>query len=298
MTKIHTLDLNFQGITGAIATYLIPHAHGAVLVESGPGSTVETLRAGLKEYGYDPEDITDVLLTHIHLDHGGAAGWMARKGARIHVHPVGAPHLINPEKLLVSATRIYGEMMDTLWGEFLPVPEDKLSILQGDEIIEIEGLCFQAIDTPGHAEHHYAYLLDGTLFTGDIGGVRVRNSRYLRLPMPPPEFNLEKWRLSLKKLEGLTFQRIAPTHYGIYQDPDWHLAAIARELDVIEAWMEAVQPQSKTIEELRQAFGQWSEQRFLDEGMDPSQLPVHDAANPAFMSADGIMRYWKKTRVS
>lgn len=296
MEQIRIIDLNFQGIVGAIAAYLIPHAHGAVLVESGPGSTVEALKTGLKEHGYDPGDITDVLLTHVHLDHGGAAGWMARQGARIYVHPVGAPHLIHPEKLLSSASRIYGEMMYDLWGEFLPVPEEKLFVPQNGDVIEIEGLCFQAIDTPGHAEHHYAYLFDGALFSGDIGGVRVLDSRILRLPMPPPEFNLEKWRASLEVLERLAFTQIAPTHFGIYRDRDWHLAAMARELDSIEAWMEVIQPQKHIIEDLRQAFSQWSEQRFNQEGIEAPQRLVYEAANPSFMSADGIMRYWRKYR--
>ena len=124
---IDTLDLNFCGFAGAIAAYLISHAHGAVLVECGPGSTVAALwKRRCSGMGLKTGDITDVLLTHIHLDHAGAAGWLARQGARIHVHPVGAPHLINPEKLLASASRIYGDSMQTLWGDFLPVPEDHL----------------------------------------------------------------------------------------------------------------------------------------------------------------------------
>ena len=155
---ILTLDLNFQGMPGVIAAYLIPHAHGAILIESGPGSTIPTLVKTLAQHGISPNDITDVLLTHIHLDHAGASGWLAWQGARIHVHEVGAPHMIDPEKLLSSAKRIYQENMDRLWGEFLPVPEDKLQILQGNNNIEIEGLVFKALDTPGHAYHHMSYL--------------------------------------------------------------------------------------------------------------------------------------------
>jgi len=121
MTTIHTLDLNFQGFPGTIATYLIPHARGAVLIETGPGTTTHALEAGVRAHGFTMEDITDVLLTHIHLDHAGAVGWVAQHGARVHVHPRGAPHLINPEKLLSSAGRIYGDDMDRLWGQFLPL---------------------------------------------------------------------------------------------------------------------------------------------------------------------------------
>src|SRR5690606_15095706 len=125
-TRIVTLDLNFQGRPHAIAAYLIRDADSVVLIESGPGSTLPSLTAGLAAEGLSTRDVTHVLLTHIHLDHAGAAGWLANQGAEIYVHPVGAPHMLNPEKLLASATRIYGDRMDSLWGEFLPVPENKL----------------------------------------------------------------------------------------------------------------------------------------------------------------------------
>ena len=136
-TSIITLDLNFQGKTQAIASYLIRHSGGAVLIESGPGSTLAGLQAGLAANGLRVSDVTHVLLTHIHLDHAGAAGWWARQGARIHVHPIGAPHLIVPDKLLASATRIYGDMMDQLWGEFLAVPEDRLVVQRDNDLIDM-----------------------------------------------------------------------------------------------------------------------------------------------------------------
>src|SRR5512141_955456 len=133
--RIVTIDLDFQDKTQAIASYLIRHNDGAVLIESGPGSTLPSLEAGLAKQGLSPRDVTHVLLTHIHLDHAGAAGWLARQGAQIYVHPVGAPHLLNPERLLVSAGRIYGDQMGTLWGEMLPVPEPQLHIAKdGEEI--------------------------------------------------------------------------------------------------------------------------------------------------------------------
>src|SRR5215210_3184438 len=135
-TRIVTLDLNFQGRPQAIASYLIRNGDALVLVESGPGSTRAGLEAGLGREGLSPRDVTHLLLTHIHLDHAGAAGWLARQGADVYVHPVGAPHMLNPEKLLASATRIYGDRMDTLWGEFLPVPQEKLRVIgDGQEIV-------------------------------------------------------------------------------------------------------------------------------------------------------------------
>src|SRR6185503_6218070 len=127
-TRVITLDLNFKGRPHAIASYLIRHNDGAVLIESGPGSTLPALEEGLAKEGLSPRNVTHVLLTHIHLDHAGAAGWLARQGAMIYVHRVGAPHMLYPEKLIASATRIYGDRMESLWGEFLPVPQDQLIV--------------------------------------------------------------------------------------------------------------------------------------------------------------------------
>ncbi len=294
---VYTLDLNFLGIPGTIASYLIPHPHGAVLVESGPGSTLPGLTAGLKEHGVRPADVTDVLLTHIHLDHGGAAGWLARQGARIHVHPVGAPHLLNPEKLLASARRIYGDQMDRLWGEFLPVPEDRLSVVEDGQILEIEDLVFQALDTPGHAEHHHAYLFGDLCFSGDIAGVRLPGTCYVRLPMPPPELNLEKWRASLKRIQESRARRIAPTHFGLFYDVDWHLAAVSKALDEVEAWIEAVMPSDPAPEVLSRQFQEWIRQTSFREGLDETLMPTYESVNPSWMSSQGILRYWRKVRL-
>lgn len=291
-----TLDLNFMGFPGAIAAYLLPHSSGVVLIECGPGSTREALIAGLRAHGFTPSDISDVFLTHIHLDHAGAAGWLSRQGARIHVHPVGAPHLIDPEKLLASAQRIYGEHMQRLWGEFLPVLPDKLSVLSDDQTVEIGELRIRAIDTPGHAEHHFAYLCNDICFTGDIGGVRMAGFQHIRLPMPPPEFHLEKWRRSILRLQSESFQFIAPTHYGLFADPQRHLAAVWQALDEIEAWMEAIMPGEPDFETLNRQFLSWTEQRSLAAGLTHEQLQAYELANPSWMSTYGIQRYWRKQR--
>ena len=172
-TRIVTLDLNFQGRRQAIASYLIRSGDAVVLIESGPGSTLPGLEAGLAKERLSPRDVTHVLLTHIHLDHAGAAGRLAQQGAEIYVHPVGAPHMLNPEKLLASAARIYGNRMESLWGEFVPVPEEKLHVVRDDEEIEIGELRFRPVNTPGHAGHHYAYIFEDICFSGDVGGVRI-----------------------------------------------------------------------------------------------------------------------------
>ncbi len=297
---VNTLDLGFLGLTGVIASYLIPHAHGAVLVESGPGSTVAGLQRELARHGLSVGDISDVLLTHIHLDHAGAAGWLARQGARVHVHPVGAPHLLNPEKLLASAARIYGDQMQTLWGEFLNVPEERLHVVEDNEVLEIDGLRFQALSTPGHANHHHAYIFEGICFSGDVGGVRMAGTRHLRLPMVPPEFILESWRASLTRLSRAFSQfevhSIAPTHFGIFPDPDWHLASLAQALDEIEAWIEANLPGNPPETVVQEQFMDWTRQRTLEAGIDPSLIELYEAANPSFMSVGGILRYYRKYR--
>jgi glyoxylase-like metal-dependent hydrolase (beta-lactamase superfamily II) len=298
MSKINiiTLDLNFLGISEAIASYLIPHASGAILVECGPGSTIVNLQTELASYGYSIADISDVLLTHIHLDHAGAAGWLSRQGARIHVHPVGAPHMLEPEKLLVSARRIYGDQMERLWGEFLPVLPGQLSVPEDEQEIEIHGLRFTPLDTPGHANHHYVYLFEGVCFSGDVGGVRIPGTPHLRLPMPPPEFHLEKWRSSLRRLQSADIYKIAPTHFGIFEDVTWHLSAIEKALDEIEAWMEDTMPQGLPIEELNRNFLNWTHQRSLNAGLLEEEITPYESANPSWMSTYGIERYWRKYR--
>ena len=206
-TPIHTLDLNFQGQPQAIASYMLEHSDGVVLVETGPGSTLGALEAALKTYGYGFQNITHVLLTHIHLDHAGAAGYLASQGAQIYVHPMGAPHLLNPEKLIASATRIYGDLMETLWGEFLPVPAEKLTILQDNDEVLVGGLRFTGARIRPAMPSITMPICSKTLcFTGDVGAVRIPGYHYLRLPMPPPELNLEKWRETVARLQKAGFK--------------------------------------------------------------------------------------------
>ncbi len=297
-TDIVTLDLDFQGKSQAIAAYLIRHSGGAILIESGPGSTVDALARGLAQNGLALSDITHVLLTHIHLDHAGAAGRLARQGAEIYVHPVGAPHLLHPEKLLASAGRIYGDQMGTLWGEMLPVPKDRLHIAQDAQEIVIGNLRFLPINTPGHAEHHFAYLFEDVCFTGDVGGVRIPGYQYLRVPMPPPELHFGKWRQSISRLRREKFSRIAPTHFGIYEDPEWQLRAVERDLDTTERWLEQVMPKDPPIQDLRAQFTNWMNEQGLEQGLSADVVRAYELANPPGMSADGLQRYWKKVRMA
>ena len=294
---IHTLDLYFQNCPQAIASYLIPHSEGLILIESGPGSTQDQLEKQIIQLGYELQDLTHLFLTHIHLDHAGAAGWLAeRTGATVFVHPRGAPHMQDPTRLLASAARIYKDKMDALWGEFQPVPEKQLVILNDGDEVQAGSYTFRALDTPGHANHHLAYLVDEICFSGDVGGVRIQNStrRSLRIPMPPPEFHPPRWRESIAKLKKESILKIAPTHFGFFEDVDWHLDQVLKELDIIEEWMASVMPRGLEITELRQEFLDWVGTRSQEMGLDGKAIDALEKANPSGMSADGIKRYWDK----
>lgn len=290
------IDLKFQEQPQAIAVYAFPHPDGVALVESGPGSTTENLKRGLNEIGFSVHDVTHVLLTHIHLDHAGAAGWLAKHGAEVFVHQIGSPHLLDPSRLLASARRIYKDQMDKLWGDFLPVPEKQLTALEDGDIIQVGKLEFQAIDTPGHAYHHHAYLWNQVCFTGDVGAVRIPGlgKPHLRLPMPPPEFHPDKWRTSIERLKMEKIQTLVPTHFGIYHDVDWHLDQTLRELDAAESWMREIMPRNLPLEDLRTEFIRWTTDRSNQLGIDPEAINTFEKANPSGMSADGIKRYWDK----
>jgi glyoxylase-like metal-dependent hydrolase (beta-lactamase superfamily II) len=296
--EVHTLDLGFRGTPNVIASYLIPTSGGAVLIESGPGSTGKNLEAGLKRFGFGLSDLTDVFLTHIHLDHAGAAGWLARHGARIHVHPNGAPHLLDPKKLLDSAKRIYGDAMDELWGEFLPVPESHLIVETPGAKITVGDLELLAIETPGHANHHFAYLIEDICFTGDVAGVRLPGSNYVSVPTPPPEFHLGKWRDTLAKLRALEMRRIAPTHFGIFEDPAAHLDRLEEGLNELAEFIERVMAGSPPSEEISQRYQKWMHESYASHHVEDGELDAYEVASPWWMSPGGIERYWRKYRLN
>jgi len=297
-TRIVTLDLNFQGRPHAIAVYLIRHGDAVILIESGPGSTLAALQAGLAQEGLSAADVTHVLLTHIHLDHAGAAGWLAQQGAEIYVHPIGAPHMLNPEKLIASATRIYGDRMESLWGEFLPVPQNQLKIPNDAEAIRIGGAEFIPLNTPGHAEHHYVYLFEDIAFCGDVGGVRIPGYQYLRVPMPPPELHIERWHASIARIRKEKPARIAPTHFGIFEDVEWQLREVEKGLDSAARWLDTTMAAEPSIEQMRQSYTDWIIAEGEQIGLDLEVVKAYELANPLGMSADGLLRYWKKVKMA
>jgi glyoxylase-like metal-dependent hydrolase (beta-lactamase superfamily II) len=176
------------------------------------------------------------------------------------------------------------------------VPESQLVIPKDAETIEIGDLRFTPINTPGHAEHHYSYLFEDVLFCGDVGGVRIPGYAYLRVPMPPPELHIERWHESIARLRKANPRRIAPTHFGIFDDPQWQFDEVEKGLNSASHWLEEVMPSEPPVEELRQSFADWMMKEGEKIGLDEETVKAYELANPLGMSADGLSRYWKKVK--
>lgn len=292
--QIHTLDLHFQGAPEAIAAFLIIGPEGPVLIETGPGSTLQTLQRELARLGLTPGDLRDVLLTHIHLDHGGAAGWWARQGARIHVHPVGAPHLIDPSRLLSSAERIYGDQMMPLWGEYLASPAEQVHAHRDGDVIRAGGLDIIAWDTPGHARHHFVYELDGVAFTGDLAGIRIAGRPHTRLPTPPPEFEREAWLASVGRMRARNFKRLYLTHFGAVDDVAAHWEHVEHLVNESAEQARAELERGADREAIIARFTEQEDARMAAAGLTPDDMAHYSSVGPVGMSVDGLLRYWKK----
>ncbi len=228
------IDIGFQGRAGVIAAYLLTDGREAALIETGPASCLPNLLEGVRRAGLPVEMITSALVTHIHLDHAGAAGVLARANPnlKVYVHPFGAPHLADPARLIASATRIYGDRMEMLWGEIAPVPRAQIVELVDDETLKIAGRALRVLFTPGHAWHHAAFvdLEEGTAFTGDVGGVRMTGTDYVCAPTPPPDLDDAAWRASIAKLTAMHVRRLYLTHFGAYDDAPRQLDAVLTSL--------------------------------------------------------------------
>ena len=179
---LYLIDHEFQGVPGTIVSYLLTDGDDLTLIETGPATTMETLLAGVRAAGFDTDRITRLIVTHIHLDHAGGAGSLIQRlpRARLFVHRVGAQHLIDPSKLLASATRIFEEDMERLWGEVLPVPEDRVVVLDDESTLRVGDRVLEALHTPGHASHHLAFhdAERGVIFTSDVAGARLNEAVY------------------------------------------------------------------------------------------------------------------------
>jgi glyoxylase-like metal-dependent hydrolase (beta-lactamase superfamily II) len=274
------LDLHHQGDKHVIGVYLLDTEDGPALLDCGPTTCVPALKERLAEQGLALGDLRHLLLSHIHLDHAGAAGVLVREhpGLQVHVSEIGAPHLVDPSRLERSARRLYGGEFDTLWGELAPIPEENVHTV-GERVLGLE-----SFPSPGHANHHVCYLAaDGTLYAGDAAGVRIVPGRYIIPVSPPPEVDLEAWERTIDELELRAPERLALIHFGVVESPRDHLRRLRRELRV---WGQRVR-QGLTEEEFVEA----ARADLADEDGD---APYYERAAPFWQSYAGLKRYWDK----
>jgi glyoxylase-like metal-dependent hydrolase (beta-lactamase superfamily II) len=274
------IDLRHLGQERAIGVYLVETTEGPALFDCGPSTCVGALEAGLEDRGLALADVRHLLLSHIHLDHAGAAGVLVRRNPRLRVHvsPVGAPHLSDPSRLERSARRLYGESFDELWGELAPVPEANVDLV-GDRVLGLE--CFPS---RGHADHHVSYVdAAGTLYAGDAAGVRIVPDRYILPAAPPPEIDIEAWDATLDDIERRGPERLALIHFGSVEDVGAHLDGMRSQL---HAWAARVRDGM-------------TEDEFVTAGRAEARASGADAAvvehaAPFWQSYRGLRRYWDK----
>jgi glyoxylase-like metal-dependent hydrolase (beta-lactamase superfamily II) len=278
---LEPIDLCHQSAERVVGVYVVETDDGPALFDCGPATCLPALKVGLAAHGLGLTDVRHLLLSHIHLDHAGAAGTLVREhpALQVHVSEIGAPHLVDPSRLEHSARRLYGDAFDPLWGELAPVPEENVHVVS-DRVIGLE--CFP---TPGHASHHVSYLHgDGTLYAGDAAGVRIVPGRHVLPVSPPPDFDREIWERTLDEIERRRPERLALIHFGVATDVADHLALMREEL---RRWVELVRLGATSEEFVLSAHDLLSSR--VDD--DPDGW---ERAAPLWQSYLGIERYWAK----
>ena len=292
------VDLRFLGRAEIIATAILHGSPGVALIDPGPATAILELTSALTRKGIRFEDVRQILVTHIHLDHSGAVGSILETHPHIEVvvHGRGAPHLADPSKLLASAGRLYGQDMDRLWGDVKPVPPAQLRIVEGGETLSVVGREIKVEYTPGHASHHVSYLdtASRVAFVGDTAGIRRGSGTYVMPPTPPPDIDLEAWRVSEQKILAWDPDTLFLTHFGPYQGARPHFQAM---FENIEAWSRSVRrilADSSIPEDERQ-------QRFTDEAfadltrrVGETEARDYTRAGGLNYSFQGLARYWTK----
>lgn len=285
---IHPIDLQFQGAPGLIAGWLLRSGSECALVETGPASCHEALVEGLAAQGINPGDIRKVFLTHIHLDHAGGAGWWARHGAQVYVHEKGAPHVIDPAKLIDSATRIYGDQMQTLWGQILPAPAERVTVLRDGDRVVVGEVEIEAWDTPGHARHHLAFIAGEACFTGDVAGVRLAGCDYLSVAAAPPQFEPEPYMASVRRLHAANLERLYLAHYGEVVDPNAHLKAYVERIREVYQRIAGWKQEGLGSQEIAQRYAQTEREVARAAGAGDADWQRYEIANGTAMCAAGI----------
>ncbi|MGH7553519.1 MAG: MBL fold metallo-hydrolase [Longimicrobiales bacterium] len=292
--NIFTIDLGFRGWPRAVASCLLD-GDAPAIVDPGPASTLGALRNGLAQRGLSVGDLETILLTHIHLDHAGATGTLVRENPRIqvYVHERGAPHVIDPSRLIDSARRLYGELMDPVFGELLPVPSENVVVLRGGERLDLGGRIVDVTYSPGHAKHHVAYIDDvsGTAFVGDTAGVRDTGLDHVLPVTPPPDIDLDGWIGSLDRIAAWQPQQLFLTHFGPAAPVPEHLAQFRERLDEWSTRVRAslAEPGDDDTRAQRFAHGVGHE---LSERLGDRAIWYEEGAEPAF-SWHGLARYWR-----
>ncbi len=269
------IDLLHGGAERTIGVYLLDTSEGLSLFDCGPSSCVTALKAGLAERGYELGDVKHLLLSHIHLDHAGAAGVLVREQPEltVWVSEIGAPHLVDPSRLERSARRLYGDSFDTLWGELAPVPEANVRVA-AERAVGLE-----VFPAPGHASHHVIYVDGATLYAGDAAGVRIQPSTSVLPPTPPPDIDVEGWYRTIEEIERRAPERLALIHFGVADDVSRHLTELRRRLDT---WARRVEEGADEEAFVAAAKADLPE----DEG------EAYDRAMPFWQSYAGLRRYW------
>ncbi len=297
------VDLLHQGQPSVIGTGVLRSVQGGIgLVDPGPEACLARLRAGLKDLGYALTDVRAVFLTHIHLDHAAATGAILREapGALVYVHPRGAPHMVEPGRLLASARRLYGDAMGRLWGNVLPVPLESVREVDEGDVLTLGDRRFKVAYVPGHAKHHVAYYEagTGTAWVGDVGGIRIRSGPVIPVT-PPPDIDVEAWNRSMDRVLAWRPERIVPTHFGPSGDPGAHFGELR---DRLAAWSDKVRRSlgtgsgegpSESDGERAGEFGEWVK-RGLAAELSPERVARYAFASGFQDSWRGLARYWRK----
>jgi len=292
------VDLDFLGRPQIIATAILHGSPGVALIDPGPTTTLANLTAALEKKGIRFDDVRQILITHIHLDHAGATGSILERHPHIEVivHGRGAPHMADPSKLMASAGRLYGQDMDRLWGEVKPVAVRSLRVVEGGETLSIVGRDVKVEYTPGHASHHVSYLdtASRVAFVGDTAGIRRGSGTYVMPPTPPPDIDIEAWRTSEQKILAWDPDTLFLTHFGPYQGARQHLEGMFENM---EAWSRSVRrllaDASLTDEDRQQKF---TDEAFLDltRRVGETEAADYTKAGGLNYSWQGLARYWRK----
>jgi glyoxylase-like metal-dependent hydrolase (beta-lactamase superfamily II) len=291
------IDLRYLDQEGVIAAFLLRGAGEAALIETGPGSTAATLLTALDKAQVAPEEVRHLLVTHVHLDHAGASGLLLERfpHARLYAHEVGIPHLVDPSKLIASATRIYGAMMQRLWGEILPVPADRVVPLHDGQRLEVAGHVLDVLYTPGHARHHVCFhdRASGEVYTGDTAGVRLQGYTYVRPPTPPPDLDLEAWETSLERLAALAPSAFYVTHFGRSEGAADQLATLRRQLRLWEGVVLEGMREGQDTETIAATLRRIAEPDLLLQA-DAQTVRRYEMASAYAMNVAGYERYLRK----